>query len=270
MVDHRSIGTDAMGMWGIASRELGLSAGVTYEDLSKHLGYSKSLIVGVERGIRMPSNNYIYKADEKLKANGLLIAMAEHLSRKKHPTWSAEYAEEEKGAVALSTYVTNIFHSLTQTENYMRALLATRCPVLDKEEIDVRVQARLERQEVLNQSKPPLISFIVEEAILHRCWGGSSVMGSQLEFLLGLSHQRNVSIQIMPSSTLHAGHEGGMTLLETQQHRRLGYTEAQGNSHLIHEPEIVSTLHQRYSIMRSQALSLDESRDLMKRRIAEM
>jgi DNA-binding XRE family transcriptional regulator len=43
-------GTDSMRMWGLLMRRFRLAAGITHEELAQHVGYSKSLVVGIERG----------------------------------------------------------------------------------------------------------------------------------------------------------------------------------------------------------------------------
>jgi hypothetical protein len=61
-----------------------------------------------------------------------------------------------------------------------------------------------------------------------------------------------------------------LTLVETPEHSWLAYVETQGNSQLIHETDRVSVLHQRYSMMRSQALGLTESTQFIKRVMGEL
>jgi len=50
-----------------------------------------------------------------------------------------------------------------------------------------------------------------------------------------------------------------MVLLETPEHERLVYLEVQRASFLVDAPEEVSDYHLQYGMLRSQALSPDES-----------
>jgi hypothetical protein len=85
-------------------------------------------------------------------------------------------------------------------------------------------------------------------------------MKRQLEHLLQLADQGNVSIQIMPLAYgPHAGVDGPMTLLETPEHKWLAYLETQNHSQLIDDADAVSVMQDRYSMVRSQALNVRET-----------
>jgi hypothetical protein len=69
------------------------------------------------------------------------------------------------------------------------------------------------------------------------------VLKAQLLALLEIRAQRNVEIQIMPTSFgYHPGLNGPMVLLETAEHRHVGYIESQDVGVVISDPEKVSAL----------------------------
>ena len=71
--------------------------------------------------------------------------------------------------------------------------------------------------------------------------------------------------KIMPVAVEdHAGLHGPMRLLETPDHRWLGYCEGQESGQFISDRKVVSTLQSRYARMRSQALSLGDSVSLLR------
>ncbi len=264
-------GSDSMRMWGVTMRILRISAGVTYEELANYVGYSKSLIVGIERGTRMPSESFVRKADEYLKANGILIEAAKHLSRQKYPSWFEEYAAEEQKALSVWAYDTHALKGLFQTAEYARAVLSARYPVLDDDEIESRVKARMERQLLLIRKPSASISAVIEESVLRRPVGGEAAHKGQLERLLELSEMRSVSIQVMPMSyESHAGFDGPLTLLETAEHQWLAYVEGQAGGLLIEERDQVSELQQRYGMIRTQALTPGDSVRLIKQLVGEL
>ncbi len=253
-------GSDSMRMWGFLLRFLRIAAGITYEELSVFVGYSKSLIVGIERGTRMPSAVFVAKADECLGAGGMLVEAAAHLSRQRFLSWFEEYAEAEKRARMLWTYDTHVLHGMLQSEDYARAVLAARCPMLTEEEIEEHFAGLMERRELLTRQPGCALSFVVEEWVLRRAIGGPAVMAGQLRHLAGLCERRNITVQVMPLSyESHAGVDGPLTLLEMPEHIWLAYLEVQGTGHLIDEPGEVSALHERYSMIRSQALTPRDS-----------
>ncbi len=249
-----------MRMWGSLLRRLRMAAGITHEALALHVGYSKSLVVCVERGTRMPSALFVTRADECVRAGGLLEAAARHLSRERYLSWFEEYEESEHRARALLTYDTHILHDLLQTEAYAQAALAARRPILAEHDIELQVAARLQRQHLLTRQTPCTLSFVIEEWVLRRIMGGPDVAKTQLDHLLHLAEQRHITLQVMPATTdTHAGIDGPLSLLELPDHKWLAYLEIQSSGQLVDSPERVSALHERHSMIRSQALTPKDS-----------
>lgn len=69
----KDVGSESMRMWGGLMRRFRLVAGVTHEELAAFVGYSKSLVVGIERGLRMPGPLFVPKADECVRAGGVKL-----------------------------------------------------------------------------------------------------------------------------------------------------------------------------------------------------
>ncbi|MFC5674213.1 Scr1 family TA system antitoxin-like transcriptional regulator, partial [Streptomyces incanus] len=63
----------------------------------------------------------------------------------------------------------------------------------------------------------------------------------------------------------HAGFDGPLRLLEAQDNKWFGYAEGQRGGLLISDPKEVSITLQRYARLRSQALTSEDSRSLLKR-----
>jgi transcriptional regulator with XRE-family HTH domain len=257
-------GSDSMRMWGLLLRFFRLAAGISHDELAQYVGYSKSLVVGIERGTRMPSPLFITKADECVKADGWLIALAQHLSRQQFPTWLEESVEAEKRARALWSYDTHVLHSLLRTQDYTRAVLSARRPVMSEEEIEALVEGEAQRQELLTRQPACALSFIIEEAILRRPTGGHAVMKAQLDHLTALSDLRNITIQVLPTTHhTHAGSDGPMTLLQTTDYTWLAHLHTHDINHLINDPQHLSTLHDRYTTLTSHALTPADSTTLI-------
>ncbi|MFJ9914525.1 Scr1 family TA system antitoxin-like transcriptional regulator [Actinacidiphila glaucinigra] len=254
-------GSASMRMFGSVARSLREARGVSADELAAHVGYSKSLIVKIERGERMPPPAFVEKAGVLLgDGGGVLRSAACHLERAEFPSWFEEYAELERAVVSLYTYDTHVINGLLQTEEYARVVLGAYCPTLETEEVERRVRARLARQSLLTRAPAPQLAFVIEEWVLRRPVGGRSVHRSQLARLLEAAALRHVTVQVMPlSHTAHAGFDGPMSLLETPDLRLLAYLEVQGRSVLVDGRDEVSKLHQRYAMIRSQALSVGDS-----------
>lgn len=194
-------------------------------------------------------------------------AAARHLARTKGlATWFRQWALLEGQAVNLYTYECRLVPGLLQSAAYARAVFESSPPPLDDEQINQLLAERLARQDLLTQRPSTAYSFIIEEALLWRCVGGSAVMQQQIDHLLTCSKLRNVELQVMSlRQPVHAGQDGPLQLLETEERQWMGYFEGQRGSQLISETTEVSIMAQRYAIMRSQALTPEDSRSLLER-----
>lgn len=246
-------------------------AGVSREELGEAARYSPDTIKSMEQGVRMPTPQLLDAADDLLQARGLLRAGVQYLRREPFPAYVQGYAAYEAEAISISWYESELIPGLLQTEGYMRALIGDHCPPLDEETIEERVAARLDRQAVLSRRPPVACSFVIYEAVLRCPVGGVAVFGEQLRHLLDVSHQRNVSIQVLPFALgVPAALSGPFVLLETAEHEHFGYVESQSPGRLIADPSEVSVLTQRCGMIRMQALSPGESEQFIQRVAEEL
>lgn len=260
-----------MRMFGAVARALREAKGASREQLGEFVGYSASQVGMVERGERMPSAQFVGRAGEFLSAQAAIDAAAAHLERRRYPSWFDDYVEREAEAVSLWSYDTHVIMGLVQTEEYARAVLSARVPVLDDEAIEHRVQARLARQALLGRVPRVSLAMVIEEWVLRRPVGGRAVLKAQLERMLELAEVRNISIQVMPTDVeAHAGFNGAWTLLETPEREWVAYVEGQAGGLVIDDREEVSTMFQRFGMIRSQALPPGESAKLIERMASEL
>lgn len=264
-------GTGSMRVFGAVVRAVREAAGKDTQELADHVGYSRAMITRVELGDRMPPPTFVEKATAFLNAGEILYKAAEKLERTEHPAWFEGYVDLEGSAVSLYKYDTLAINGLLQTKAYAQAVLDAYCPVLDKNEIERRVEARLARQILLARTPPPQLSFVVEESVLRRSPAGDDAQKAQLEHVLTVGAMRHVTVQVLPMQYgAHAGLDGSMTLLETPERHLLTYLEVQGHSFLMDDRDTVSEFHQRYAMIRSQALSVRESAKLIEQIAGEL
>ncbi|MGY1544160.1 helix-turn-helix domain-containing protein [Streptomyces sp. MN6] len=258
-------GKGVVAAFGQTLKTLRLREGLDRAELGSRIGYSAATVASFEQGRRIPSPRTIERADEALGAGGLLCVWKEEVERAQYPIFFQGMAALEKEAIELLAYDTLVVKGLLQTEEYMRAVLAMRRPPLDQETTEQRVAARLARQDIFDRNPSPLLSFVMDESVLQRPYGGVDVLRGQLEHLLVTSQKRHVEIQIMPVRTEdNAGVNGPFTVVTRKDGMRFAYAEAQGVGSLQTDPEQVTLAHARYGIIRSQALSPRESLELIK------
>ncbi|MQY15522.1 hypothetical protein SRB5_57040 [Streptomyces sp. RB5] len=254
-------------------------AGLTQRELSELIGYSEELISSVERGRRVPQPEFLAAVDDALGCGGLLKAICGDVTaardrargRARHPVWFRDYARLEREATEIGFYSTLTVPGLLQTENYARTILLARQPLLDAETIEERVAARLARQQVLERWPLPMVTVVLDEAVLLRRIGGPEVQREQLECLLRIGALRNVQLQVLPLDyDGHAGMEGPFILIYPKGQPPVGYGEFQDFSQLVTDPDEVRVLAARYGSIRAQALAPAESHALIDRLRGEL
>jgi len=125
------------------------------------------------------------------------------------PTWFQAYVGLEEAAARIRTYEVQFVPGLLQTKEYARAVVTAGAVGIGSEEIAKRVDLRLERQRILDKPDGPVFWAVIDEAALRRPIGGAEVMRAQLEHLIDLMRQPNITIQIMPFSFGGHSAEGG-------------------------------------------------------------
>ncbi|WP_406133042.1 helix-turn-helix domain-containing protein [Streptomyces zaomyceticus] len=241
-------------------------AGLTQEQFAPPVGYSVPMIASIEQGRRLPSKEFVDRAEEVLDAFGVIRAAAKHLTRKAGlAKWFEGWAELEPLAVTLYTFENRLVSGLLQTPSYARTLFEEQIPAMSDDKISSNLVTRVERASILTERPETIYSFIIEEHALRRQVTAREVMHAQLDHIIELSKRRNIDVQIMPQSRgYHAGLGGPLCLLETEENAWYAYSEGQGTGQLVSDPKVVSILQQRYARMRTQALSVEATVGLMR------
>ena len=130
------------------------------------------------------------------------------------PNWFQAYLGLEAAAARIRTYEVQFIPGLLQTRDYARAVVQLghgRAPV---DEIERRVDLRMERQRLLDRPHPPHFWGVVDEAALRRPIGGPEVMRAQISALLDATDHPNIRLQVVPfQAGGHAAAGGAFTIL---------------------------------------------------------
>lgn len=253
-------GSGVVAAFGRQLKLLRTRAGMDRSEFGSHTGYAAPSIAGFEQGRRIPLAPFIDRADEVLEAGGVLKALKGEVLRAQYPSFFRDAARLEAGALGVCVYAAHLVPGLLQTEDYARAVFQWQRPILEDELIEQRLAARMARQEVFRRHPAPLLSFVIEEVVLHKPVGGFPVLSRQREHLLEIGQARNVEIQVMPTACQdHAGLGGPFNLIQTADGHRIAYTEVQDDSRLYTDRRKVHELEARYNLLRSQALTPSES-----------
>jgi transcriptional regulator with XRE-family HTH domain len=247
------------------------ASGYTQRSLAERFVVSEQQIASIEQGRRPLKPDLAELLDELLDTKGVLSEALKYLPEVDLvPLWAEEFLDREREAIAISSYENQVLPGLLQTEAYAWEVFRSRVPVYEEDEIARLVAARIERQAILHRKEPPITSFVIWEPVVRAPLGGRRVWTEQLRHLRACSELPSLMLQILPlDRTTHAGLDGPFVLLETPEHQRLVYTETQRGSQLIADPHEVAILTQKCAMLRSQALTPEDTRDLLDRLLGE-
>ncbi|MFE8947968.1 helix-turn-helix domain-containing protein [Streptomyces sp. NPDC007856] len=266
-------GPDLPGVWaayGVLLQHLRKRAGLSQQQLGDAIGYSLEQVASVEQGRRPAKAAFTAAADRVLEAGGVLLVLQDEVDRAKLPRFFRNFAVIEAEVVSRFSYDPLLVPGLLQTEAYARAVFAGHCPPLSEEIVDQHTEGRLSRQKLLTRVPLAELSFIISEEALRNPVGDGEVMREQWHRLLEVGALRNVEVQVMPAGPgFHSGLNGPFVMLETKEHRHLGYIESQEVGCVVQDPAEVSAFGLRYGKLRSQALNAVESARLIEQLVGE-
>jgi transcriptional regulator with XRE-family HTH domain len=209
-------------------RRLREAARLHQADVARELDWSISKLIRIENGsvgisvTDLRALAGFYGADaatvEQLVALARVTRSRQWWSAYRHilsPTFR-EFIGYEADAVQLLQMHPTIVPGLLQTEDYMRAVIAsTALSPLPAERIEALVAVRLRRQrEVLFDAQPPRFTAVIDEAVLRRQVGGASVMRAQLESLARLT-DGTVQLAVLPFGVGgHPGMQGAFHIMD--------------------------------------------------------
>ncbi|GGY90954.1 transcriptional regulator [Streptomyces poonensis] len=186
------------------------AAGMTGEFAAGLLGVDRGKISNIESGTRAISAERLRTlacncdCDDEAYVSAL-IGMAQpgergwwERYRGSLPAGLLDIAELEHHAVRMRSVHLIHMPGLLQSSDHAQAVFKAALPPLPEHEIALRLALRLERQRVLCGENPPEYVGILHEAALRMQFGGPKVARTQLEHLLAMSEQANVTLRVIP------------------------------------------------------------------------
>jgi transcriptional regulator with XRE-family HTH domain len=263
-------------------RKLRDQSGLSATDAAKKLGWQASRLSRIETrqsGITTPDLRKMLDAydveDEEYRAY-----LAELARRVNERGWWQKYAgmivseyadliSLEGEARTIRTYEQELVPGLLQTPDYARATLRIGKPTATIEQIDRRVEVRMERQEVLTRADPPplRLNVVLSEGVLRRPVGGYDVMRQQIEYLIQPRDRANVTVQVLPfDAGVHPAMVGPFTMITFPDPDDLGvvFVENATGALFMEEPEHIRIYQEFWGSLQASALSPDESKTFLK------
>ena len=200
-------------------RRLRSAAQLSREDVEEQTGVNEGTLYRLETARARPQRRTLmalldlYGADTSLRSDLLAIAQGADNQGWLRPYHSAlpeeytAYISFEAEARSVRNYESLFIPGLLQTEAYARAVIPGVLPSATKDQVDQRVQARIERQQLLDRPDPLELWAVIDEAAIRRLVGGRKIMHAQVTHLADAAAKPNITIQVIP---FEAGAHPGM------------------------------------------------------------
>ena len=263
-------------------RKLREQSGLSATDAARRLGWQASRISRIETrqsGIAAPDLRKLLNAYE-VEDEGYRAYLAELARRVNERGWwqkyagliGSEYADLiglEAEARTIRTYEQELVPGLLQTAEYARAVIRASRPTDTTEEIDRRVEVRMERQEILTRADPPppRVNVVLSEGALRRPVGGYDVMRQQLEYLIRPRDRANVTTQVLPfDAGVHPSMVGPFMMITFPDADDLGVVNVENatGTLFLEEPGELRVYEELWNTLQASALSADDSQAFVK------
>lgn len=189
------------------------------------------------------------------------------------PSWFEAYVGLEEAATSIRAYEVQFVPGLLQTEEYARAIIMQGAPGVDPDEVERRVALRMGRQKLLTRENPPRYWVIMDEAALRRPMGGRDVHFAQIERLIDLVGEPNITLQVMPFRYGgHAADGGAFTIMRFPETDLpdVVYMEYLTGAHYIDKPEEVERYAAVMERLSVAGTSPDRTREILSGMLKEI
>ncbi|MGW8526176.1 DUF5753 domain-containing protein [Nocardiopsis sp. NPDC055824] len=171
----------------------------------------------------------------------------------------------EVEASLIRVYEAQVIPGLLQTADYTRAVFLG-ANAYSEERIQRHVQARMERQEILDRLHPPEYAAVIDEVALRRHAGGSAVMRKQFQHLISMATRPNIAIQVLPfSAGMHAANLGSFQIMEFPEPSdpTIGYAETPTSTLYVESSDEIRQYDAMWREASSAALTVAQTIDFV-------
>jgi transcriptional regulator with XRE-family HTH domain len=265
-------------------RSLRAASGLTRETVVERTGINAATLYRIEHGRVRPQTRTLrtlldlYGVDQEQQAELVTLLRDArqrgwlHAYQSELPEHYTTYIGFEGEAQSVWNYESLFVPGLLQTEEYARAVIRGGLPHASRDEVERRVEVRMERQAVLRNDNPLNLWSIVDEAALRHLVGGAAVMQAQLRYLMEVSELPHVTLQVIPFDVgAHPGMPGSFVFMQFAEATipDVIYIDSMAGELFLEEEGDVRRYRLIFEHLRAVAASPDASRSLIAPLIAE-
>lgn len=253
-------------------KDLRSECGFTIEDVAEKLICSTTKISRLENWARRPSLRDvrdlcdIYGVEDSVKTELMDLAR-----KAREQGWWTQYEDLnlepyiglEQEAISITCYSMYYVPALLQTEEYAGEIIRTIAPQMDPAVQQQRVEARMRRQQRLEEEKRPRYRVLIDEAVLHRQVGGVAPMIVQLDKILKAEYEAKATVQVIPfAGGAHAAQDSNFVFLEFEEESNLSpvvFVEGLTGGHVLERRSDIIRYREAIEHLRDAALNPRDS-----------
>jgi len=270
---------------GSALRNLRVASELTADQVARRIRWSGSKVSRIENAKQFASPSdvrdllSVYGLDEEEIEKYVTIARQAKQRDWWHkfddvlPEWFEGYLGLEADATKISTYESDLVPGLLQTERYAAAVLSAFPLRTTPDEMERAIELRRARQARLSGHNPMTLDAVISETVLRRTIGGPQVMRAQLESLINVAEAPNITLRLLPFTTIeHPGLDGAFSVLEfpDTSDGRIVCVEALTSTLYIEQTRQVGIYRLAFDQIRAASLEPEETAEVISTRVKEL
>ncbi len=259
-------------------------AQLTQEQVAEAMDWSLSKVIRIENGsVGISTNDLkallrLYKVIDPERTDELVTLARAGRER----SWWSGYREVapqsllqligyESAAFITRNFEALLVPGLLQTEEYAQTIIKE---FEGSRHLKTLVEIRMRRQELLDRTDPPLLFFILDEAVVRRQIGGGAVMRRQIRKLVEVAERPNVTVEVVPfNAGAHPGLKGPFVVIEfpdAEDDDVLYLESARGDLISRDAPDEVADYREAFEVLRKLSLGPDRSMTYLAKLADEM
>jgi transcriptional regulator with XRE-family HTH domain len=255
-------------------RKLRVEEQLTLAQTGRKLGWSTAKVGRIEAGQTRPTAQDVAATLEffgaPVELRRTCMALVDQAAAR--PWWApyrrvlGAYVALETEALLVRSWQPQLVEGLLQTEAYARALVTAALPAASEAEVDLRVRARMARQQLATGEDPLALSVVLAEDALRVPVGGARIMAAQVAHLADAAQWPNVTVRVLPRRVgAHPGMSGSFVLLSlpqdpvSAQNPVSVFVEGAPQEIIIDEAACVREYERRFDRLSASALTAEDS-----------
>ncbi|WP_405759619.1 helix-turn-helix transcriptional regulator [Streptomyces sp. NBC_01420] len=248
-------------------------AGLTLEKLAEGSFFGIGMLSEVEHGNRRMPPGLAQHVDRVLSTDGFFTRRCEDVRNARQGAHSAYFAgvvEAEKRARSICEWSGTLVPGLLQTGAYARAVIRFAHPLDTPEEVEAKIEGRLQRAQLFERPKKPEYWVILHESVVRHPIVPFVEMAEQLDHIAEVVRRGRIVLQVLPwNNATRPLSELPLLLMEFDDEPPLFYTEGPYHGQTIDDPGLVKQYGKAYDRLRAAAQPPEASLTLIERAAEE-